>query len=293
MTPFIFGTSEKMRELERKVRSVALSGLPVLIEGEGGAGKEALARHLHALSGRTGEFFRVFCAQARQLGALRFNASGTTFLKHVRLLPPRSQEQVLAALERGASSDRDPVIGLVSSACKPLEELAVRGEFLPDLYYRLSAYKIYVPPLRERIQDLPELFADMVARFTVNGESAPTLRTHGLMEALMSYDWPGNLRELQNIARACVLSQFPGEIAADLRSHARQPDTERPASLKEQVRSTSRKVEAEIILKALERHRWNRRRAAESLKISYRSLLYKMKSCEIRATAQMQPEGGE
>ena len=116
-----------------------------------------------------------------------------------------------------------------------------------------------------------------------------------MLDAMLVYDWPGNLRELQNIARTFVVMGDAEEIIAELDSRLRMRPAVLPAqaslSLKEQVKGASQKLESEIILRTLERHRWNRRRAAQSLKISYRSLLYKMKSCNLRVEAQAAPEG--
>src|ERR1041385_8327660 len=113
---------------------------------------------------------------------------------------------------------------------------------------------------------------------------------------MMAYDWPGNLRELQNIARTYVITADADELIAELSDRSRlalgasqgQRDTR---SLKEQVKGASQKLETEIILRTLERHHWNRRRAAQTLQISYRSLLYKMKNCNLRDLATSAPEG--
>jgi DNA-binding NtrC family response regulator len=126
----------------------------------------------------------------------------------------------------------------------------------------------------------------------LNGSAAPPPVASGLLRALMTYDWPGNLRELQNIARMYVVTCDAGEIIEELKSRSHRtsltfsvsPDQR---SLKEQVRGASQRLESEIILRTLDRHRWNRRRAAQTLQISYRSLLYKMKSCNLRT----EPEG--
>jgi two-component system response regulator AtoC len=113
---------------------------------------------------------------------------------------------------------------------------------------------------------------------------------------LMAYDWPGNLRELQNIAKAYVASGDADEIIAELGSRSLAVATGSPAlddnwSLKQQVKGAAQKLESEIILRTLERHHWNRRRAAKTLQISYRSLLYKMKTCNLRIEPRTAPVG--
>jgi two-component system, NtrC family, response regulator AtoC len=313
LMPFIFGNHRVMKDLERRVGSIARSRLPVLIEGASGAGKEALAELLHNISGMGAEFTRILCRKTGpmvysapsivngggDLGAIYLAARGTVFLKNIHLLAPAEQEQLLAALEQAADSadgKDEPVVAarLVSSATEPLEPFVSRGELNPALYHRLSVYRICLPPLRERREDIPELFDHMVRRAANGG--APSSATPSMLDVLMDYDWPGNLRELQNIARTYVVSAQAEEIIAELSNRSRltpvalQADRDgRP--LKEQVKGASRKLETEIILRTLERHHWNRRRAAQTLQISYRSLLYKMKSCNLRVQRQTAAEG--
>jgi len=307
---YVFGSREPMKDHARRIGFIAKSGLPLLIEGECGSGKEALAEMVHELSAAGGEFGRILCRQmgpvvnlaagngngAVDLGQTYASARGTIFLKNVHVLSGAMQEQLLSALEQAAEPrNGTPAARLISSATEPLEGLVSRREFNAALYYRLSVYRIGLPPLRERLEDIPELFSEMLRR-AANGSGATPAISSRMLEALMVYDWPGNLRELQNIARTFVVTGDAEEIIAELDGRLRM----RPAvlaprhaslSLKEQVKGASQKLESEIILRTLERHRWNRRRAAQSLKISYRSLLYKMKNCNLRVEAQATPEG--
>jgi DNA-binding NtrC family response regulator len=288
--PFVFGSTGRMKELARHIDSMAQSGVPVLIEGESGTGKAALAEHLHSLSGLPGEFTPFFCGlSGTEEGgaALRrgFRAAGCLFLKHVQLLPPALQQQLLSDLEHQEGPR------LISSSPEPLEARVHRKQFSASLYYRLSAYRISLPALRERKADLPELFSSMVARL---GAPAARLPARAL-DALSGYAWPGNLRELENVARLFVLAGSAEELLRELERRQSELEMLRgenkaPVPLKEQVKRASKKLESEIILRTLERHRWNRRRAAQSLQISYRSLLYKMKNCEIRFESEAQPE---
>jgi two-component system response regulator AtoC len=299
-----------MKDHERRIGFIAKSGLPLLIEGECGTGKEALAELVHELSATSGEFGRVLCRQTGPVvnlaagngnGAVDLSqtyaaAHGTIFLKNVHSLSGAMQEQFLTVLEQAAEPRTDtPAARLISSATQPLESLVSRKEFNAALYYRLSVYRIALPPLRERLEDIPELFSEMLRR-AVNGTGAKPSIPSRMLEALMVYDWPGNLRELQNIARNFAVMGDAEEIIAELDSRLRMrpavlPPRQPSLSLKEQVKGASQKLESEIILRTLERHRWNRRRAAQSLKISYRSLLYKMKNCNLRVEAQATPEG--
>jgi two-component system, NtrC family, response regulator AtoC len=311
-TTFVFGSHERLKDLERRVGSIARSGLPVLIEGASGTGKEALAELLHHASGMGNGFTRILCRKSgpavfrvtsmvnsgADLGDIYAQTRGTVFLKNVHLLSPQEQEQLLAGLTLVTDSeggrDRPTPARLLSSATESLETFVNRGEFNPALYHRLSVYRIGLPPLRERREDIPELFSQMV-RYAVNGGGG-TPATSRLLDVLIAYDWPGNLRELQNVARTYVVTAQDEEIIAELTSRSRLTPIGLPAhwdgqSLKEQVKGVSQRLESEIILRTLERHHWNRRRAAQSLQISYRSLLYKMKNCNLRIQPQMAQEG--
>jgi two-component system response regulator AtoC len=292
-----------MKNLERRAGFIARSGLPVWIEGASGTGKEGLADYLHELSGIGTSLSRIICRQSGPMlypGAPHGNGSvdlreicsktgSTVFLKNVHLLSPAEQEQLLLALEEVADSERNgaPPNGarILSSSDESIDPIVSRGEWNPALYHRLSVYRICLPRLRDRREDIPELFGEMVRR-AVNGHGAPPPPASRLLDVLREYDWPGNLRELQNIARTYVVMAQADEIIAELRRRSRQT-LEMPAqpderSLREQVKGVSQRLESEIILRTLERHYWNRRRAAESLQVSYRSLLYKMKSCNLR-----------
>ena len=310
---FVFGNGDRLRDLERRVDSIARSGLPVLIEGASGTGKETLAELIHELSSFNGGIARILCRKSgpvvyptsllandvTDLGDVHRRTRGTMFLKNVHLLSAIEQDQLLAALERVPESHNGkngaiPAARILSSTTESLEPLLSRGELNPALYHRLSAYRICLPPLRERREDIPELLAYMVRR-AANRESEPPPVTPELIEAALEYDWPGNLRELQNIARAYVVTGSAGEIIEELSTRSRvghpAPATSPGGfSLKTQVKGASQRLEAEIILRALEHHRWNRRRAAQTLQISYRSLLYKMKNCNLRIQTQAAPE---
>lgn len=285
------------------MHSVALSDLPVLIEGESGAGKETLAWRLHQLSGAKGEFLPVYCGTGEaDLGTGKSwrGVEGTLYLKHVSRLAPAVQQQLLGAIQSGlgAGRSRDGAtlgLRLVSTTVEPLEPLLARGDFLSDLYFRLAVCRLYLPPLRERTADLQELFLALLARCSPNGSSVIPSPPRRLWDVLKDHPWPGNFRELENFAKSYAVSRDAEQIIAEMerRSKALPVGDGRPGlSLKEQVRKASKQLESEIILRALERHRWNRRRAAQTLKISYRALLYKMKECQLRTDAVGETDGG-
>jgi DNA-binding NtrC family response regulator len=310
---FFFGNHARMKELERRIAFIARARLPVLIEGASGTGKSALAELLHQLSGANTSLIRIFCrqsgpsvypmvsevARAADLSDVYRTTQGTVLVKNVQLLAPTEQEHLLVALEAADLRDGNAEGGawLVSTATESLDGLVSRGEFNPALYHRLSVYRICLPALRERREDIPELFVQLT-RHAADGTRVPPSPTARLLDALMAYDWPGNVRELDNIARTYVAGAHPEQIILDLKNHSLNTPLAPPASwhhqsLKEQVKGASQRLETEIILRTLERHRWNRRRAAETLQISYRSLLYKMKSCNLRSRPQTdRREGG-
>jgi DNA-binding NtrC family response regulator len=233
-----------------------------------------------------GQLLRIVCGHESVANRLnRFEAPGTVFLKHVHLLPAALQERLLLALEYDDAGGRR----LICSAYEGLEQLVSQGNFLPDLFYRITAYRVHVPPLRERSGDIPELFVQMMEEMQDGGERKTPPPSPAVMEALCSYSWPGNLRELSNTVRNYLLApntdSLRSEIGARSTAQAAGKTDEAKLSLKDQVRRASRRLEAEIILRTLERYRWNRRRTAQSLMISYRSLLYKMKEFNVRGEA--------
>lgn len=314
LMPFVFGSHELLKDLERRSGFIARSMLPVLIEGPSGTGKEALAELLHDLSGTEGGFTRILCRKSGpvaypgppmanrpvDLSNIHSAARGTLFLKNVHLLSPADQEQLLTAFEQVEEEREDknhgiPAPRLISSAAESVEPLVSRGELNPALYHRLAVHRICLPGLAERREDIPELFTHLL-RCTVNGGGEPPPATDRLLAVLMAYHWPGNLRELQNIARAYAVMGQADEIIAELHSRSRQatpsPHLQQDRrSLKEQVKGASQKLESQIIMQTLERHHWNRKRAAQTLQISYRSLLYKMKACKLRIQSQTATEG--
>jgi len=219
---FFFGHTESMRELQAKAEPIARSYVPILIEGETGAGKERLAQHLHELRAAGGRLVKFLCdsSPSAVLGGFASNeeAAGrlpeasqdTLLLKRVHRLPVSVQERILRLLDE----IKGPFPFLISTASDSLERLAVSGQFLPELLYRVSAYRICIPPLRERRQDITNLFRAMLAEIAAQmgiTAPAPDLRA---FEALMDYSWPGKLGELQNVGRGYLLAPDSGSLQA-------------------------------------------------------------------------------
>jgi two-component system response regulator AtoC len=290
---FWFGHTERMRELQSKAAPIARSYAPVLIEGETGTGKERLAQHLHELRAAGGRLVKFLCdsspsvmfgglAEAEEaVKGLPETSRDTLLLKRVHRLPVSVQERVL----RWFDESKRPFPFLISTTSDAVDRLTASQQFIPELLYRISAYRISLPPLRERRQDIPHVFRSMLAEIGQQMGVRAAMPDLQALEALGDYSWPGNLRELQNVAREFLLTPDSGALEAEMERRRQTISRNRTSgspALKEQVKQASRRVEGEIILRVLEQHRWNRRRAAEALRISYRSLMYKMKSCDIR-----------
>jgi two-component system response regulator AtoC len=281
MRTFIYGPSPRTQELKRKIGQIARAPVPVLIEGETGTGKETLARQIHALASPGQPFTRHACAAGKPLDALE-DFRGWIFFKSVNRLDPAAQEQLLTAIDRQSSEGGR--VRLLSSSTQPLDRLVAQGRFPAALYHHLAGARVRVAALRERFADVPEMFAAFVEEYaSAAGMPAPA-PSGGLLTVLESYSWPGNGRELSNFAAMFAASGNSAEMTEELKCRlgAAPPGAPPKLPLREQVRRASLELESGIILRTLQTHRWNRRRAAETLNISYRSLLYKMKACNLR-----------
>jgi DNA-binding NtrC family response regulator len=286
---FAEAVSPSMRSVEAVIREVAQSEVPVLLLAEIGAGKRATARRVHDLSRRRGQSFRVvscgtlkaddFTDVAGQAGLLD---SGTVFLKEVADLNAAGQAWLIQALTRGVEKDghAQRQARLICGSARDLEAEVRAGNLREDLYYRISGVCLRLPPLRQRREDIPILTEHFLRKFGEDFQRAvPGLseETHRLFQ---EYSWPGNVRELENAAKAIVALGDETVAMGGLRAMLLRPEVGgngHKVSLKQVARAASREAEKEIILRVLTRTRWNRRRAAQELQISYKALLYKLK----------------
>jgi two-component system response regulator AtoC len=285
---FVEGVSPSMRSVEAVMREVAQSEVPVLLLAERGAGKKATARRVHDLSRRGGQAFRVVpCAT---LDSNRFEDSadksgllgpGTVFLEELAQLSAEGQAWLLQALTRGNGKDVSQGLArLICGSARDLEAEMKAGNLREDLYYRVSGVCLRLPPLRQRREDIAILMEHFLRKYGRDFQRAvPVLseETHRLFE---EYSWPGNVRELENAAKAIVALGDETVAMGGLRAMLLRPDlgaNGSRVSLKQAARAASREAEKEIILRVLTRTRWNRRRAAQELQISYKALLYKLK----------------
>jgi two-component system, NtrC family, response regulator HydG len=319
----IIGSSPVMKQLLALVQRVASSDASVLILGESGTGKELLARTVHRLSGRRdGPFVAFDCsaltpslleselfghergaftgaARARR-GLFREAHGGTIFLDEIGDIAPEVQNKLLRVLQE---REIKPVGGdafvkidtrILAATNKNLKELASRGAFREDLYWRLAVVPIEVPPLRERREDLPLLVTHILSRRRgaggAGGRRWPTRISPTALSRLAAYSWPGNIRELENVlSRAAILSDGDEIQAQDLPPLAgtRDPDGAEVAlpddvaadgrSLKDIVADATRAVEKQALRDALSRSGGSPSKAARLLGISRASIYNKMK----------------
>ena len=294
---FVEGVSASMRPVEAVIRELAKSEVPVLVLAEAGAGKQATAQRIHQMSRRRAQpflWFQCLGLSPEDLDGLQEQilpeqerngtepSSGTIYLEELADLSAECQDRLLEALPQSpgtivAGSER---ARLICGSSRDLEVEVKRGRLREDLYYRISGVCLRLPPLRQRKEDIPFLMGYFLRKYardfrrTVPDLSAETLRL------FLDYAWPGNLRELEDAARVLVALGDEQVALGGLRSLLRKPETGANGtgiSLKAASRAASREAEKELILNTLTRTRWNRRRAAEELKISYKALLYKLK----------------
>jgi two-component system response regulator AtoC len=301
---FVSGVSPSMRALERTIADIAPTDIPVLLVGGSGTGKEVMALEIHRLSKRWNEaFVKCGCAglTAESLAArLNFGGGsrgdgatggGSLFLDEICNLDLASQALLLDILPDGTRTTTATCVSMriISSTTRNLEEEMRNGRFREELYYRINGVNLRLPPLRQRMDDISGLLDFFLKKYaSLFGRPEPRLSSQ-TMDLLLKHSWPGNIRELENVARKIVAMGNEQLATADL-SNGNVPKVAESApnssfgsglatgrSLKQASREASRHAERELILKQLERTRWNRKKTARDLQISYKALLYKLK----------------
>jgi DNA-binding NtrC family response regulator len=288
--------SEAMRTLERTMARIAPTSIPILLVGECGTGKAFIAHHIHQLSSRRDNpLVKLICSGLTAEGvAAHFDGSagkrgnepngrGTLFLKEISELSGTSQRSLLYSIPEGDSPARVELGGprLISSTTADLEQEVSAGRFRSELYYRLKGACLHLPPLRERKEDVPVLSELLLTKHsTLQGRARPQLDSEDV-SLLQEWSWPGNIRELENVIKQIVIVSDPKSVLFDLlaapKGHGSHPPAANGPALKAATRAASRRVEEQLILDALTKTRWNRKRAAQDLQISYKSLLSKLK----------------
>lgn len=307
----LFGKTAAMQAVRNKIERVAETDVPVLIQGESGTGKEICVQLLHALSLRTrGSLVKVSCpaiphslletelfgyekgaftgAMNTKLGRVEQAHLGTLFLDEVGSLDLNVQSKLLQVLQDGTfvrvggHESRSIATRLVSAANGDLRNQVEAGTFRLDFLFRINAVTINLPPLRERIADLPILIDYFIDHYSRIFHHTPELLSKSAVRLMQNYHWPGNIRQLENLIRSYVLIGSEEALVAELMPE--QPrggittdiDLSEPISLKNITRQATHDLERQIILKVLQANSWNRQKTAKWLQISYRSLLYKL-----------------
>jgi len=307
----IFGSTPAMREVRNKVDCVLSSGLPVLIQGESGTGKEVIARFLHMRSrGHDAPFVKLNCAaipanlleselfgfergsfkgaSEDRPGLVEIADGGTLFLNEIGEMNLDLQGKLLRLLQDdsftriGGHSERLGRVRVVCATNIDLREAVELGIFREDLFNRINVVSLRTSPLRDRKSDIPHLCEYFLQKLSRQFQRNIPQLNPDTLQLLKQWDWPGNLRELENwIARAIILgddealgAELKRQIETPNASASRQP---RSGSLKEATDRATSTVASALILKALQANRWNRRKAAQELNISYRALLYKLR----------------
>jgi two-component system response regulator PilR (NtrC family) len=316
--PRLIGSSQTMQQLREMIARVARSQAPVHIFGESGTGKELVARLIHESGARSeGPFVAVNCgaiptelmeselfghrrgsftgAVADKKGLVQTAEGGTLFLDEVADLPLHMQVKLLRVVQektvRPVGEAREEIVDvrILSATHKNLAQLVAEGRFREDLFYRINVIEMRVPSLRERPEDIPELADTILRRLGRRMRIEPPALSPEAMQALESYGFPGNVRELENVLERAVTLCVGGVITAEnvkLRATVRPaPEVSAPApasgtaggALGEQLED----IERAAIIKALEQTRNNKTAAAKLLGMSFRALRYRVKKLGI------------
>jgi len=341
---FFIAASPVMRKVRAQAELLAQTHVPVLILGEPGSGKSAAAQLIHGLSVRSGfKLFKVNCAalpghlleeelfgceRERAIGVPRTRAGklelcdkGTLFLKEITEMPADLQHMLLNVLQskqlvRVGGDKPVPVdVRILAATSTNIDQAVSAKKLREDLYYRLSAFTMHLPPLRQRKEEIPLLLHHFMQQLSRHYSLPPKDFSQAALEASQRYGWPGNLSELESFVKRYLVMPDHDFALADDTLLGETADTgysfsrlapvisvsndsleQTPArdSLKSLVHSVKLEAEKNAISAALQRTGWNRKAAARMLKVSYRALLYKIDQYHLRpsATPQFPGENG-
>ncbi len=305
----IIGDHPSIREIKRILPRLAKSDATVLITGESGTGKEVIARNIHAMSGRAeAPFLAVNSASLpdnlfeselfghekgsftgahrREIGLFEAARGGTLFLDEIAEVKPEIQAKLLRALQEGEIrrvGGKENIridVRIVAATNRDLEEAVRAGKFRADLFYRLNILKLSVPPLRERLSDIPALAAHFLGKHGEKGVPPVREISREAMRLMLRYPWPGNIRELSSaVERAVVLAEDgtigPAELPPEIREEGSAP-----ASAMLGLPATGvdfEKLEESLLRQAVERSGGVHTKGAELLRMSYKTYIYRLK----------------
>ncbi len=326
----LLGLSPKMKEIMMIINQVAPTNIKVLIRGESGTGKELVARTIYARSLRREKpFIKVLCAalpeglleselfgyekgaftgaMRRKPGKFEFANHGTIFLDEIGEINPSLQAKLLQVLQDGEFSrvggETDVKVDtrVLTATNKNLEKAVAQGTFREDLYYRLNVVSIHLPPLRERKEEIYFLLEYFLEKFNRQYNKKHHKISPETMKLFMDYDWPGNIREIENAIKRIVVLEKEDVVLNTLTAAATEEQPKIPQStlpqaisgsgkeaqysLKDVGKEAASKAERELIRNILYQTHWNRKRASEILQISYKALLYKIKKYDLNRSA--------
>ncbi len=321
--------SSAMREIRAVIEQIGETDVTVLIQGESGVGKEVVAREVHAVSNRVSQpFVKVNCAalptdlleselfgyekgaftgaNGRKQGKFEQANNGTIFLDEIGEMCPSLQAKLLQVLQDseftrlGGNREVQVDVRVVCATNRSLLDMVAAGDFREDLFFRMNVVAIEIPPLRQRREEVPLLVETFLSRYSLLYERPYRGLSQPLIEALASYPFPGNVRELENMIKRVVVLENEESIMKDLRkpqttrSERREEldallfemeETAGELPLREVGRRFAREVEREAIEHMLKETGWNRKQAALRLGVSYKTLLQKIRDCEVAVEA--------
>jgi len=308
------GTSPQMQEVFNVIQQVAPSKAAVLVAGESGTGKELVARAIHQLSTRrTGPFVAINCAAMpetlmeselfghekgaftgaleRRAGCFELAQHGTLLLDELAEMPSGTQAKLLRVLEDsrvrrlGGKSEISVDVRVIAATNRNVDDALKKGDLREDLYYRLNVFQISLPPLRQRLSDLPVLCETLITHLNRKHTCNVTHVTPEVMDAFRKYTWPGNVRELRNMLERAVImagegaiqmAHLPFDFGVALGSRV-QAHVFEPECVRLPVGTTVSEAEKALIQLTLQHTRNNKTRAAEILGISLKTLFNKLK----------------
>src|SRR5205809_717904 len=309
-------TNPKVLRIKEIAKHVADTDVPVLITGESGVGKEVLARFIHMSSSRHDKpFVKVNCAALpndlleselfgyergaftgalnEKPGKFELADKGTLLLDEIGEMTPHLQAKLLHVLQDsefcrlGGKRQVRVDARVIASTNINLEEAVANGKFREDLYFRLNVIRLDIPPLRERREDIPVLCNYLLCKYRERFKSDVAEMSPELLDSFLRYDWPGNVRQLENAIKRYLILPDVNVNLSELKEQQTNPASEpvKPKedrmSLKDVGTRAAEQAEKELVLRVLEETSWNRKKAARRLNICYKALLNKLKRWQI------------